>query len=317
MTTLVWRLHRNQAYVAGGALMALTVALLVTGIFMSGDYHNFLSSCSSTHSCGDTSQLFSSYSLAQLLVFFTMAVPLLFGLFWGAPLLAKEFEDGTHSLAWTQGVTRRRWLTTGVLWAVLAAALWGGATAALVSWWRVPLNALGIPGYRLSPFVFDVQGIVPVAYSVFAVAVGLAAGAIWRRVLPAMATTVAVFVPVRIIVNEYLRPHYLSPVTKTLSASAANAANGGAPPGAWLLSSKLVGPNGHTYGHAIGPRGLPTACQHMVSPSCLASHGYHWLITYQPGSRFWAFQGIETAIFLAVAALLVAVTYRLVLRRDA
>lgn len=136
MNTLVWRLHRNQAYIAGGALKALTVALVVTGIFMSGDYHNFLSSCQSSHSCGDTSQLFSSYNLVELLVLLTMAVPLLFGLFWGAPLLAKEFEDGTHSLAWTQGVTRCGWLTTGVLWALLAAALWGGATVALVSWWR-------------------------------------------------------------------------------------------------------------------------------------------------------------------------------------
>ena len=45
----------------------------------------------------------------------TMVVPLLFGLFWGAPLVAKEFEDGTHNLAWTQGVTRRHWLRTNVL----------------------------------------------------------------------------------------------------------------------------------------------------------------------------------------------------------
>jgi ABC-type transport system involved in multi-copper enzyme maturation permease subunit len=220
MNALVWRLHRNQAYIAGAGLVALTVVLLVTGILISGDYHLFLSSCSSTNSCSDTSQLFSQYGLVNNLVFATMAVPLLLGLFWGAPLLAKEFEDGTHSLAWTQGVTRRRWLVTTMAWPLLLAALWGGAMAALVSWWRIPMNALGMPSYRLSPSLFDVQGAVPVAYSVFAVALGIAAGAIWRRVLPAMGTTVALFVAVRLVVADYLRPHYLAPVTKTVSITA-------------------------------------------------------------------------------------------------
>jgi hypothetical protein len=51
------------------------------------------------------SQVFASDDAITSLVNATMAVPLLFGLFWGAPLLAREFEDGTHNLAWTQGVT--------------------------------------------------------------------------------------------------------------------------------------------------------------------------------------------------------------------
>ena len=43
--------------------------------------------------------------------------PLLVGLFWGAPVLAREFERGTHRLAWTQSVPRRAWLVVklGVL----------------------------------------------------------------------------------------------------------------------------------------------------------------------------------------------------------
>jgi hypothetical protein len=79
----------------------------------------------------------------------------------------------------------------------------------------------------------------------------------------------------------------------------------------------MVGPNGQTYGGVIGLKNLPAVCQHLPSPSCLASHGYHQLLTYQPASRFWAFQGIETGIFVALAAVLVAVTYRVVLTRDA
>ena len=52
-------------------------------------------------------------------------------------------------------------------------------------------------------------------------------------------------------------------------------------------------------------------------PAAWASHGFHQLVTYQPASRFWAFQGIEAAFFVVLAALLIAVAYRMVLRRDA
>jgi hypothetical protein len=109
-------------------------------------------------------------------------------------------------------------------------------------------------------------------------------------------------------------------VTKTVSlAAGAGIRLGAAPPGAWLLSHTLVGPNGQTYGGVLNSRDLPAAClsQHAHFGSCLASHGFHQVLTYQPASRFWAFQGIETGIFVALAAILVAVTFRLVLRRDA
>jgi hypothetical protein len=49
--------------------------------------------------------------------------------------------------------------------------------------------------------------------------------------------------------------------------------------------------------------------------ACLASHGYHQVDVYQPASRFWAFQGIESAIFLGLAAALLAVTFYWVTRR--
>jgi hypothetical protein len=36
-----------------------------------------------------------------------------------------------------------------------------------------------------------------------------------------------------------------------------------------------------------------------------------------PGSRYWAFQGIETGIFLLLAAALLAITFVVIMRRDA
>ncbi len=313
MNKVIWRLHRTQVYFAAGALAVLTGLLLVTGMVMAHDYHVFLSTCAASQSCGDAARLFSGDGAILDLVSLTLVVPLLFGLFWGAPLLANEFEDGTHNLAWTQGVTRRHWMNTNVMWALVAAAVWGAAMAALVSWWRLPENAIDT---RFG--AFDIQGFVPVAYSLFAVALGIAVGSVFRRVLPAIATTLGIFVGVRFVFAVYVRPHYMTPVSKVFSFSD----SGSAAHGAWIISSGVVGPHGHNYGSSFSLSQVPAACQRGFfagggKSTCMASHGFYQVVAFQPASRFWAFQGIEAAIFVALAAGLVAFAYRRVLTRDA
>jgi hypothetical protein len=315
MNQLVWRLHRNQAYVALGGLALLAILLLVTGITMANDYHDALSACGATQTCGSlANRLFRGDGAIIDLVNFTLVIPLLFGLFWGAPLLAKEFEDGTHNLAWTQDVSRRHWLRVNMVWALLAAALWGAALTVLVSWWRSPENAL------YSQFdAFDVQGIVPVAYALFAVALGIAVGSAIRRVLPSLAVTLAVFVGLRVAIGVYLRQHYMSPIT----ANEKLFSNWTAPPGSWLLSSNVVNRQGQSLGNGIDISQVPAACRTTfrggggVQGRCLASHGFHDVLVYQPASRFWAFQGIEAGIFVLLAAVLVAFTVWQVRTRDA
>jgi hypothetical protein len=314
MNFLVWRLHRHQVYWAGAALAVILILLLVTGATMANDYHTFFATCSATQSCSDAgSVLFRGDGAIIDLVNATVIVPLLFGLFWAAPLVAKEYEEGTQNLAWTQGVNRRHWLSTNVVWIFVAAAAWAGALTALVSWWRSPENALSG-----SFSAFDIQGIVPVAYAVFAVALGLAVGSMFRRVLPAIATTLGAFFAVRIITATYIRPHYLAAVTRILPFAFSNS---GVPPTAWTLSGGLVTPNGHHIGDGISL--VPAACQvgafgeKGITQKCLAAHGWQTWITFQPASRFWAFQGIEATIFVVLAMVLVAFSYRLVLRRDA
>ena len=313
MNLLVWRLHRNQVVFASVALVALTILLLVTGSVMAHDYDSALASCRATQSCGDLgSQLFRGDGMIIDLVDLTVVVPLLFGLFWGAPLLAKELEDVTHNLAWTQSVPRWRWLRSTATWALLAAALWGGALAVVVSWWRYPENALDS---RFS--AFDIQGIVPVAYAVFAVAVGIAVGSVVRRVLPALAITIAVFLAVRVPIAVYLRPHFMTPLQ---SVSALGGRGGQVPAGAWLISQTMTGPGGSSLGDIFS---IPAACQPTglagkgLVAKCLAQHGFRTAVSYQPASRYWAFQGIEAGIFLVLAALLVGFAFFWVLRRDA
>jgi hypothetical protein len=316
MNQLIWRLHRGQASFASGALAAFVVVLLVTGTVMADDYHQFLATCALTQSCtGGQGQLFSGDGAIFDIVNLTVVAPLLFGLFWGAPLVSKELEDGTHNLVWTQGVTRRHWLDTNVAWCLAAAAVWGAVISLSVLWWRGPENALG------SRFdAFDQQGFTPIAYAVFAVALGIAVGSLFRRVLPAIATTLAAFALVRVAVGVYLRPHYMTPVVTTSSLSGP----GSTPPaGSWLISQGLVGPHGHLVPGGLVPDDLPAACRAGLSVdkgglvSCLSSHGFSNAFTIQPAGRFWEFQGIESALFLVLAGGLLALAYWRVLSRDA
>ena len=128
----------------------------------------------------------------------TLAAPLLVGLFWGAPLVAAEAEAGTTQFAWMQSVTRKRWLGVKIGWMLLAAAIWGGVISALVTWWASPTNAEELN--QFDPGRFDITGIVPVGYSLFALALGVAAGALLRRTLPALAVTLAGFIAVRVVI---------------------------------------------------------------------------------------------------------------------
>jgi hypothetical protein len=312
MSYVIWRMHRNQIYFAGAVLAGLAVLLGITGAVMSHDYHAALAGCGATQSCSDlSSTLFQGDGFIIDLVGLTIVAPALLGLFWGTPLVAKELEDGTNVLAWTQAITRRVWMARNVTWALVAAAIWGGAMSLIVSWWRIPENAL----YGRFD-AFDIQGVAPIAYSIFAVALGIALGTWCKRLLPALASTLVVLFTARIAIGIYLRPRFMAPVRGLFSLVNDNS---GAPANVWLISKEVANP----AGHVVDTNNLtffPAACSdsHYKDPiSCLSHLGYHRLVTYQPDSRFWTFQAIESAIFVVLAAVLVALAFRTVLRRDA
>jgi ABC-type transport system involved in multi-copper enzyme maturation permease subunit len=215
MTWLVWRQHRNQAYLAA-ALAAFAVLVLITGRQMASQYQSALTSCAATHTCGNLANtLILGTPVLSLLVTLTVVVPCLLGVFWGRPLVARELETGTSQFAWMQSITRSRWLTVKAGWVLLAAAAWGGAVSALVTWWSSPVNALNHQNFQ--PGQLDIQGIVPVGYALFAVALGIAAGTLLRRTLPALAVTIGVFTFLRLVIGQDLRSHYLTALTKTFS----------------------------------------------------------------------------------------------------
>ena len=333
MTWLTWRQYRAQFAAGTAILAALCLLLVLTGLQLVSQYHTIITECASGisngHSgvnCSNGGGLFSGGPTVGFVSLILLATPALAGLFLGAPMVAAEFEAGTTQFAWMQGITRARWLAVKGGWLLLAAAAWGGVLAALSTWWASPTNAEH--GSEFYPGRFDVLYLVPVAYAVFAMALGICAGALIRRTVPAMAVTLGGFIAVRVAVTIWLRSHYISAVTVVSSLPAQTRLTGSY----WLLSQGVRNPAGllmaapenQPAAFGVPVSSLPKACAGLAQPTggltsaCRASlTGFRSFVTYQPTSRFWAFQGIETGVFVVLAAILLTVTAVALIRRDA
>jgi hypothetical protein len=314
MIWLTWRQHRLQV-LCGAALLALLAALMIPSGFAIGSVFRSsgLAGCLSVpgRNCADQAALFTPrYSGLWFTIPLFLVLPALIGVFWGAPLVAREVEQGTHRLAWTQGVSRLRWASTKLVAFVTATVLGVGLLAWLVSWWSQYFVAASDD--RLSPGVFDLRGIVPVAYALFALAVGVAAGVLIRRTIPAMVASLGAYAGIRLAVELWLRPRFASPRTLSYPFFAKTYPRSGL--GDWILSTKTLDRAGHLLArgasldfNVLAPRcpGLIPQPGSMPSQSalqaCIHRIGLHVQATYQPGTRFWAFQGIETAIFAVLA----------------
>lgn len=291
MTWILWRQHRVQLAVLTAALTALALLLVPSG-----------------HTLGHANSPFAGHELETMLVNLSVAVPLLLGVFLGVSLLGREFEQGTNLLAWSQTISRRRWLATKLTSVLAFTVLASTVLSVLATWWA----RRGIGESRFSGLRFDTADLAPIGYSVFAVALGFAAGAVLRRVMPAVATTVGGFFAVRLFVELTLRPRFHAPVRAVSGLIGFHGRND------WVLSSRLLNPDGSTHD---GPLRIPDACAGQLNRSgvsaCVKDAGYRVVTRYQPGARYWTFQWTEAAIFVGLAALLVVVGAVAVLRRDA
>jgi len=318
MIWLTWRQHRTQLLAGAAALTLLAAFLLPTGSGIASTFRDSgLADCLAVpgRDCDDLTNLFDDrYSNLQFTIPLFLVLPALVGIFWGAPLVAREVEQGTHRLAWTQGVSRLQWTVTKVLTLAGATAVGAALLSWLLSWWSRPFVA--VYDDRFSLGVFDLRGIVPVAYAVFALAVGVAAGTLIRRTVPAMAATVGVYAAVRLAVELWVRPHFASPRTLTYPLFGSSPRSG---LGDWILSTRTLDGAGHVLAQGeslnlgvLGPRcpglipaggGLPDKA---AVQACIQQTGLHVQVTYQPGDRYWLFQGLETGIFGFLALVLLA-----------
>ncbi|MGW4498302.1 ABC transporter permease subunit [Micromonospora sp. NPDC004336] len=285
----------------------------------------------------DTAQLPGRYGQTMLFLAAGFGlVPALVGAFWGAPLVARELEAGTHRLVWSQSVPRRRWFAVKLLVVGLAGVAVAAALSALLTWAAGPVDQAA--GDRFSGILFGARGVAPVGCVVFGLVLGAVTGLLVRRTLPAMALVFLAMIAVQFAVPNLLRPHYL-PAERTtvpMSADAINQARSlgsitGGPvvggmeiPGSWVTdTSPLLTSDGRQLSDAAFDRCLDDAPKTGATGRfgdtavCLGELDLHVDVAYQPDRRFWPFQWIELAIYLGLGALLVAVGLWRVQRRAA
>ncbi len=220
MIVFSWRQFRPQALVGAAGLLIVAVVLALTGPHLVHVYDTELAACRAGGGQGPACNfavtgLFPGLQIALNTV--VLVIPVLLGMFWGAPLIAREIETGTFRLAWTQSVTRLRWLLVKMGLVGLAAMVVAGALSLLSTWWFAPLDKVN--QNRFSPASFGLHGFVPAGYALFAFALGATVGLLVRRTLPAMAVTLVGFIVVRLGVAELVRPHFMSPVTTSVPLS--------------------------------------------------------------------------------------------------
>jgi len=346
---LAWRQFRAQAITAAAALAAFAILLAAVEPSLSGVYHSSgFASCHGAACTGLASTFINDLSgggiagvpvtFYMVLYFLSIVViltaPAIIGVFWGAPLIARELEAGTFRLIWNQSITRTRWLTVKLVLIGAAAMAVTEAFSLLQAWWAAPIGkAVGFGGgasifgeTRFGVFVFPTHGITPLGYAAFGFALGVTAGLLARRAIPAMAITLAIFAAAQLI-TPLIRPNLFptSQTVTTIAAAGANVSLKANPklafsvtavpghPGAWIISSDGVNAAGQPV------RTMPAACEPTVSRAfgshrgtangpgsaalnnCVASHGIRVAESYQPASHYWPLQLSETGVYLALA----------------
>ncbi|WP_432941865.1 ABC transporter permease [Kribbella sp. CA-253562] len=334
MIWLTWRQFRLQALVVVGAVVVLGVFLAVTGPGLLDTYQLRPAEFLKQIQFDRINQYL--YIAGQALVY---AAPPIIGAFWGAPLIARELEAGTHRLVWNQSISRTRWLVTKLAITGLGAMAVTGVLTLAVTWWSDPIDdaidagqAAGIYNVaRLLPPVFGARGVVPIGYAAFAFALGVAVGLLVRRSVVAIAITLAGVIAIQILSPILIRPYLMSPVETTVVVTAENMrglqlsgpeqnptvmrVEAKLPgEGNWKLSENTINSAGQVqkslpgYLAECGPPPPNATAEEARSrkplSACfqrLADDGYRQQISYHPASHFWGLQWRESGLFLLLA----------------
>ncbi|MHC3455736.1 ABC transporter permease subunit [Streptomyces prasinus] len=307
MTWVAWRQQRFQLLMS--ALLITAVAAVMVYYRFSADAYmqeHGIAGClridegactaSAMNALSDTYKTYVSVIPMVLL-----CLPVLLGMFAGAPLFAREIEQGTHVFGLTQSVGRGRWWATKALVAGAPLTLLMLGLGLLGFWALRPLNHV-TRGPLMTPG-FETQGLTLAAYTVLAFAVGVAAGLLFRNTLVAMAVVIGLYLVALVGIGGAARPHYLAAerVSGTVAQSTGESERGGRswlPDDAWRVGSAYYGADGRAV--AFNPSG----CEGTETiQTCLTKQGVvKQSADYHPVSHFWGLQAVESGIFLALSA---------------
>ncbi|WP_435604843.1 ABC transporter permease [Streptomyces sp. bgisy130] len=137
---------------------------------------------------------------------FMRYLPVVIGVFLGAPLIAGEQEHGTLTLVTTQSVSRGRWIAATLGLPLALVVLCTTLLSALFTWLWAPAHGLIATGDWLADGPFDSTGPVPVAMTLLLTSCGIALGMLIKRVVPAMAATAVLATVGNVLWAEQVRP---------------------------------------------------------------------------------------------------------------
>ena len=314
---VTWRQHRVALAGAAALLGGLAVYLLIMGLKIHSGYAS-VRSChpAGSAACQFAGHLFAGYyPTAQTMTGFLQVLPALVGVFVGGPVLARELETGTFRFAWTQGCGRTRWVIVKLALLAIAVTAAAQAFSLLFSWYFQPWFAEGLDG-PLAPQLFDLRGIDFAAWTLLAFALGVAAGALIGRTVPAIAVALAAWTGLDFATFMFARKHYQAPLVGK-SSNPGSFLN-------WAWAQWYTSPNGRPLGQQAVRKvvdSAPASVRNSTNPSAasayLSAHHYTQWWAYQPASRYWHFQLIEGGWLLALSLILLAAAVWLVRRKAA
>lgn len=310
MLWITWRQTRIQILLTFGFLAALGGWILINGLGSVGLPAG--PGPVSSREQAEINVLLQDHTGALLSTLnYVVVVPVLIGVFWGAPLLAREYEAGTYRFAWTQSIPRARWLLVKLGSLGLLVVLSGLALGAMTTWWssRFP-GHMSVHRFN-SGTMFGLSGVAPAGWWLFAFCVGVAAGALMRRTVPALAVTAAVVIAVMSGLMGVARDHYAEPmVADGQSAELTRSRD------AVRTEPVLLGPDGATNDADVNSLAAGLCPQSQDDAmKCLQDNGYRSVTEYQPADRYWRFQWTETGVLALGAIGAVAFAVRRTSRR--
>jgi len=259
----------------------------------------------------------SRVGLKTAVVLLLQLTPVLAGLFLGAPLIAREAEQGTLRLAWTQGADRTRWLLSRTVPVVVVLALAAAGLGLELRWW---LSAEGWSVWSAAdqwlPQFFSLNPLPFAGWVTLSFSLGLLLGAAIRRTVPAMAATLGCYAALLTATSLWWRLAYLPPLRRALPHTPIES---GGSFGYGVSFSRGSGPGPDILGTRLGwPDGRLLSGSQLNHPAAwFREHHIAVWMTYQPSSRYATFQFIEFGWLMVLSVILIAATVILIRRRAA
>ena len=321
MTWITWRRYRVRMI----AMALYVVALVVLMILTQHAFENAAVICARVHvdinqgfRCDAAAGAESNASYVQTTI---ALLPLFIGLVFGTPMVASELERKTNRLAWTQGITRTRWLLGTWLTLAVPTVVVMSLFALVVQWWATHVvSSISSGGGLIQPAQMLISGVAPIALTLLLLTFGMFIGIVVRRFFSPYATSVVAFLVVMGIMSTEVLPSLAPKVVVPTSSYGTIELSNSLRAQPWFIRSSYRWiPGYHVGHHALTVNAAVRYCSIVANwaqydsigkglDGCLAPHGLQSIGLYQPASRYWLLQWREAGVYVELTGVLLGLS---------